>query len=472
MLFAKGERTMKAQFETYVQLAKCCVLREVAKQAFAGELHKNILDISKINIPGREPTMRCCVYKEQAIFAERAKLALGGDDNNPNVIEVIDIACDECPVGGYEITSMCRGCIAHRCKDVCKPGAIITDNKKRTYIDKSKCINCGLCEKACPYNAIHNFKRPCEVACKVNAISMKDTYEAHIDNEKCIACGACVYQCPFGAIMDKSYIVDVIDLILESERKADGKMYAIVAPSIASQFTYVKLGQVVSGIKALGFNHVVEVAAGADLVAAAEAKELAEKGLLANSCCPAFAGYVKIQFPELTHYISHSLSPMAVIAKRIKEKDSDAKVVFIGPCTAKKVEWKQDNVRPYVDCVITFEELFALLESKDINLTSLPEDELNDATYFGRMFAVSGGLVGAVGESLRAQGFNDFEFKPVICNGIEECRKALIKASKNVLEENFIEGMACTGGCIGGAGCLRRSPKNRLEVEKFANEVK
>ena len=462
---------MSVQFETYIQLLKSYVLREVAKRAFEGNLHKGVLDISKINIPGKQDTMRCCVYKEQAVFMERAKLAMGGDDTNPNVIEVIEIACDECPIGGYEITRMCRGCIAHRCKDVCRPNAIITD-QKRTYIDKSKCTNCGACEKVCPYNAIHNFKRPCEVACKTGAISMKKTHEAEIDNDKCIACGSCVYQCPFGAIMDKSYIVDAINLILDSEKEGGAEVYAIIAPSIASQFTYVKLGQVVSAIKALGFNHVMEVAKGADIVAEAEALELVEKGILANSCCPAFVKYVESKFPEQIKLLSCSQSPMTVIAKEIKAKDPTAKVVFIGPCTAKKMEQKRDDVRPYVDCVLTFEELHALFESKDIDLTLLEEDALNDASYFGRMLAVSGGLVGAIGDSLKTQGYNDFEFNPVICDGLDDCRKALLKASKNALAENFIEGMACEGGCVSGAGCLRRSPRNRMDVEKFANEAK
>jgi len=272
--------------------------------------------------------------------------------------------------------------------------------------------------------------------------------------------------------MDKSYIVDAINLLLKSKNEDGSEVYAIIAPSIASQFTYVKLGQVVSAIKELGFSHVIEVAKGADVVAAAEAQELTEKGMLANSCCPAFVKYVETKFPELSEHISHSLSPMTVIAKEIKSNDPNAKMVFIGPCTAKKMEQKRDNVRPYVDCVITFEELYALLESRNIDITLLAEDEINDATYFGRMFAVSGGIVGAIKESLETQGYSDFEFKPAICNGLDDCKKALLKASKNALAENFIEGMACEGGCVGGAGCLRRSPRNRLEIEKFASESK
>jgi MinD superfamily P-loop ATPase len=109
------------------------------------------------------------------------------------------------------------------------------------------------CAKVCPYSAIVDHKRPCERSCKIKAISMSEDKTAKIDNNKCISCGACVYQCPFGAIMDKSYILDAIDLIVKSQNNQAYKVYAVVAPSISSQFTYAKLGQVISGIKQLGF---------------------------------------------------------------------------------------------------------------------------------------------------------------------------------------------------------------------------
>lgn len=176
-------------------------------------------------------------------MSERCKLAMGGDKNNENVIEVIEIACDECPVGGYEVTNAGRGCIAHRCEGACPRGAISFDSNQRAYIDKSKCVECGKCAKVCPYSAIVNDKRPCQNACKVKAISMTESKAACIDNSKCIACGACVYQCPFGAIMDKSFILDVVKLIKESENNTKYKLYAVVAPSISSQFTYAKLGR-------------------------------------------------------------------------------------------------------------------------------------------------------------------------------------------------------------------------------------
>ena len=459
------------KFDTKVQHLKYKVLREVARLAWNDALLDHVLDIPKTIVPGNTPTMRCCVYKERAILGERVKLAMGGDYENPNVIEVIDMACDECPMGGYEVTNACRGCLAHRCEDVCRFGAITFDENHVAHIDKSKCKECGACAKVCPYTAIIGRRRPCENACKIKAISMNENKAAAIDNSKCIACGACVYQCPFGAISDKSYILDVIDIIKKSENNTKYKVFAVVAPAISSQFTYAKLGQVISGLKVLGFHTVIEAALGADMVADAESKELVEKGFLTSSCCPAFVSYIEKSFPDLLPFVSHNLSPMATIAKYIKEHEAPCRIVFIGPCTAKKAEVKKESVREYVDAAMTFEELQALFDSKDLDITTLSEDVLDNASYFGRIFARCGGLSDAVAEGLKENGIDDFVLKTVSCDGIEACRTALLKKSKNMLDGNFIEGMACIGGCIGGAGCLTHGEKNKVEVDKYGREA-
>ena len=459
------------KFDTKVQHLKYKVLREVAREAWAGRLAETAIDIPKTIVPGKVPTMRCCVYKERAILTERVKIAMGGDKKNPNVIEVIDIACDECPMGGYEVTNACRGCLAHRCEDVCRFGAITFDQNHVAHIDKSKCKECGACAKVCPYSAIYNYKRPCETACKAKAISMGEDKQACIDNGKCISCGACVYQCPFGAITDKSFILDVINIIKGSNNNTEYKTFAVVAPSISSQFTYAKLGQVITGLKELGFHTVIEAALGADMVAQAESKELAEKGFLTSSCCPAFVDFIDKNFPDLKQFVSHNLSPMATIAKYIKENEAPAKVVFIGPCTAKKMEVQKDSVKEYVDVAMTFEELQALFDSRDIDITTLDEGVLDNASYFGRIFARSGGLSDAVAEGLKEQGLEDFILKPCACDGIEACEIALLQKSKGRLDANFIEGMACVGGCIGGAGCLTHGEKNKAEVDKYGKEA-
>jgi len=157
----------------------------------------------------------------------------------------------------------------------------------------------------------------------------------------------------------------------------------------------------------------------------------------------------------------------------IKEKEPDAKVVFIGPCIAKKKEFQLGRTRNAVDSVLTYEELCALFDSRNIDLTQLEEVALDEASGHGRKFARSGGVTAAVEQLLREKGIgpDQFDFKPVVCNGISECNMALLKAKKGVLDGNFIEGMACEGGCVQGAGCLIRSPKNRMEVENHAKQA-
>lgn len=458
------------KFDTDVQELKYRVLKEVARATYDGTLLEEYNEIPKKISPGPDSNMRCCIYKERAIVADRIKLALGGNKSNPNVVEVISIACDECPLGGYEVLDRCRGCLAHRCKKACPRDAIIFDERtRRAIIDKTKCINCGLCAKACQYNAIQNFLRPCEQACKVKAISVGEDFAAKINDEKCVQCGACVYQCPFGAIMDKSSIVDVINDIKDSDFSKKYPVYAIVAPAISAQ--YESLGKIITAIKKLGFHNVIEAALGADLVAYNEAKELEEKGFLTSSCCPTFVAYIKKNFPKLIPNISHNPSPMAALAKWIKENEPTAKVVFIGPCVSKKMEIKQESVKPYVDYVLTFEELQALIDARNIDLESLEESPLDNASYFGRIFARVGGLSDAVVQALKEQE-SSFEAKSYICDGIDNFRLALLKAQSGKADFNFIEGMGCVGGCIGGPCCLNHEVKDKTQVDKYGKMSK
>lgn len=454
-------------FETDVQLLKYRVLKAVAKRAYEGTLMESYYEIPKLISPGPKPTMRCCVYKERAIVQERVRLAMGGDRRNLNIIEVIEIACDECPVERYMVSESCRGCISQRCIKTCPKQAISKKNGK-AHIDFDLCIECGRCAKVCPYGAITEHVRPCERSCKVGAIHMNEEKKAEINPEKCISCGACSYACPFGAIMDKSFMVDAINII--RNKKENYKTVAIVAPAIAAQFDGVTLGQVATAIRQLGFDYVVEAAIGADMVADKEAEELVEKGFLTSSCCPAFVDYIKKHVPELADKISHNLSPMAEIGKFVKlGGESPVKCIFIGPCTAKKAEMRLPNVDLWIDSVLTFEELQAMIDAREIEMESLEETSMNDASYFGRIFGRSGGLTEAVLEVIKEKDL-DFEVKAEACDGIEACKAALLKAKFGKLDKNFIEGMACVGGCVGGAASLNHEPKSRMKVDKYGKD--
>lgn len=450
-------------FDTEVQNLKYKVIKELIIAYDNGKLKDVFLDVPKKIMPGPKPTMRCCVYKERAILQERLKLAMGGDKDNPNVVEVIDIACDECPIDGVLVTPACRGCIVHRCVEACPKGAIsIVD--KHSVVDKSKCIECGKCVEACPYNALIMQTRPCVKSCHAGAISVDENKKAKIDNNKCLNCGACVYQCPFGAVSDKSYILDALDILKKSKGNTAYNVYAVVAPSIASQFSYAKIGQVVDGLKRLGFSRVVEAALGADAALVSELEEFKEHGTLTTSCCPSFVRFIEVNFPELTKYVSSTPSPMVITGKLIKERDKNAKVIFIGPCSSKKREFKLEKTGGAIDCVLSFEELQAFFDARSVEISALPESSLDDASYYGRIFARSGGLTEGLKALAEEQGV---EVNPIAMNGLEECRKNLTLLKFNRAANNFFEGMACDGGCINGALCLHHGKHNAADVDKY-----
>lgn len=457
-------------FDTNVQEIKYQVLKEVVKLANKDKLNDAYYEIPRKIIPEDYPTTRCCIYKTRAIVEERTRMALGGDRTNPNVVETISVACDQCREQKYEVSTLCRGCVSHPCQDVCKFGAISFKNN-RAYIDPEHCKECGKCKSVCPYGAILEHICPCMVSCKVKAISINDKNKAEIDNNKCVMCGACVYNCPFGAIVDKSYIVDVVEMLKNSNNNRIYKVYAMIAPAIVSQFKYAKIGQIVNGIKKIGFADVIEVAMGADVVLYNEAQELKEKGRLTTSCCPSFVMTIEKHFPKVKEFMSHNPSPMIETAKFIKKTDPDCKVVFVGPCISKKYEAKRTENDDIVDAVITFEELQALLDGNGVAIENLEEAPLNNGSYFGRIFAKSGGLTEGAAKLL-AESDPDFVVNPLVLNGLEECKLGLLKFDKKLIPNNFLEGMACVGGCMNGAGCLHHGEKNVLDVDKYGREAK
>lgn len=455
-------------FDTDVQYSKYKVLIEVIRRAYEGGLENAYMEIPPLLSPGPKAETRCCIYKERAIIQDRILMAMGGHKNNPNVIEVIDSACDECPIDGIYVTPACRGCMVHSCQGVCPKDAITIVNHKAT-VDKSKCIECGKCTQACPYSAIILQHRPCMVSCKVKAISIAEDKKARIDNSKCISCGACVYKCPFGAITDKSLILDVIDILKKSRNNSRYKVYAVLAPSFFSQCRVTRITQVVTAIRSLGFYRVVEAALGADITLYREAKEWEEKKLLTTSCCPSFVMFVEKFFPELAQHISSSVSPMVETARLIKKADPTAKIVFIGPCTSKKMEYRLEKTEGLIDSVMSFEELQAFCDAFDIDATQLEDTPLDDASYYGRIFSKSGGITQGITDVARDLGVEGI--KPVSMNGIDECRANLLRLKLGKAAENFFEGMACDGGCLNGPVCITHNPRFVHDVEKYAKEA-
>ena len=457
------------KFESNVQYIKYLVNREITERFINGTLDSSLDEIAEKLVPGPKPATRCCIYKERHIIKERAKNAIY-PQTKENVISILHDACDECPVNRFMITEACRGCLGHRCQEVCPRNAIFMVNH-HAYINQELCIECGRCKEVCPFNAISDVKRPCIRSCEIGAIQIDENKKAVIDDSKCVSCGACVHQCPFGAIVDKPFVLDVLNLLKESENNTKYKVYAVVAPAISSQFTNARIEQVITGIEKIGFYHAVEAALGADIVSYHEAHEFAETieemKWKTTSCCPAFVDYVSKKFPELMDHVSKTVSPMVATARLIKSLDEDAKIVFIGPCTAKKMEIKKDDIKDAVDLVITFEELQAMLDAMNIELEKCEDSVLDNASFYGRLFARSGGVSEAVKQVVGHEKFN-VEFKPVAADGLDACTKILRLAKAGKLDGNFIEGMACKCGCIGGAASLSHGPKDVTQVDTYS----
>ncbi len=451
------------KFENHVQKVKNEVYHEVTVLARSGRLNEEKMDIANKLNPGPNPRFRCCIYHERAVTNERVKSTVSGIEKDKNVVEVLYSACNGCTPNRYAVSDMCRGCISNRCRQSCPVGAISIVDKK-AVIDSEKCIECGKCKAACPYDAIADVKRPCMKVCPVDAITVSCDGQADIDDEKCIRCGACVQICPFGAVQDRSQIVQVIQELKQEK----SPVIAMVAPSIAEAFGYTEVGKVVSAIKEIGFKDVVEVALGADVVIRHEALEFADvikdNGVMTSSCCPAFVSYIKKNYPQLEKYISKSVSPMVETAKIIKSVEPNCKVVFFGPCIAKKEEMA-DTV---VDYVLTFEELSGMVDIDSID--DMAVSPLDNASYYGRKFAISGGVSGALKKQLESiEPVGDYNV--ITCNGFDEIDKALRMLKAGRLERTFIEGMACKGGCVKGPVSINLGKTNKKAFERYCSEA-
>ncbi len=452
-------------FENNTQELKYKVLKEAALAGFSNEEGVSTRIIAKKIIDGPLPTFRCCVHKERTIIREQLKYSFG-KVNSPNIVNVIDSACEQCPIDRYTVTNACQGCIAQSCRKSCPVNAVIMVNN-RAYINQERCIECGKCKKTCQFDAISDVKRPCKRSCPVNAIQMDEEKIARIDYSKCISCGHCVYACPFGAITDVSQIYDVSKSLNNQD-----EVYALVAPSISSQFSDSTIAQVKSALKQIGFKDVIEVALGADIVIKTESEEFAQtdKPFITTSCCTAFVNLIDTKYQKVKDNVSSTVSPMIALANLVKEHHPNAKTVFIGPCIAKKDEQKQD-FNGSVDYVITFEELRALLGAKEVDVKEQALDPLNNASYYGRIFAYSGGLLQSVTDYLKAH-HPEIELRGVSANGAKECVKHLTVASVGKQKYNFLEGMICEGGCIHGPSSLTHTRKDIVYVNEYASLAK
>jgi [FeFe] hydrogenase (group B1/B3) len=430
---------------------------------------------------------RCCIHKERAVIKYKMLPILGfGIDQeedelkplsayasealtpraqNPRILTVVDEACTSCVKVNYVVSNLCRGCVARSCALNCPKGAIAYRENGQASIDHTKCISCGICKEACPYHSIVYIPIPCEEACPVKAISKDENGIEKIDETKCIYCGKCINACPFGSIYEVSKVFDVLTAIRDGQ-----KLVAIPAPALMSQYNN-PIVDIFEAIKSIGFHAVEEVAHGAMVTTRNEGEELREKleegqQFMTTSCCPAYTELVNKHVPEMKPFVSTTKSPMYYTAEIVRQKYPDAKVVFIGPCVAKRKEMFNNKS---VDYVWTFEELDSVFEGLGIEITPSGDGaSCCDAPKPGKGFARSGGVAAAV------QGmFPDVSIKPVLVANIDKKNVALLRAfAKGKAPGNFIEVMACEDGCITGPSGKIDGSKSRRIFQKAMEDIK
>ena len=406
---------------------------------------------------------RCCIHKERAVLKYKmlpilgyrideeedeltplsvyASRALERNSTNSSILTVVDEACTACVKTNYVVTNLCKGCVARSCYMNCPKDAITFLDNGQAHINHSKCINCGICKEACMYHSIVYIPVPCEEVCPVKAITKDENGIEHIDESKCIYCGKCINACPFGSIYEISQVFDILSAIKRGEQ-----LVAIMAPSIMSQFNN-SLSEISEAIEKIGFVEAMEVAQGAMETTRREGSELQEKleagqQFMTTSCCPSYIELVNKHMPEMKPFVSHTGSPMYYTIEMAKAKYPEAKIVFIGPCVGKR---KEVMDHPDIDYILTFEEIDTLFTGLDIELQATDKQRMA-APLDGRGFARAGGVISAVQNMYPQLGI-----KPIQVSNLNKKNIGLLRAfTKGKAPGNFVEVMACEGGCISG----------------------
>lgn len=309
----------------------------------------------------------------------------------------------------------------------------------------------------------------CKATCKYEALVYTRGEGPVILKDKCIVCGECVDSCDFGGLAEKIEFLPIVDLLKEKKTA----VYALVAPAITGQFgDDVSMGQIRTALKRMGFEDMIEAALFADILTIKEAFEFnhlvkEEKDFfLTSCCCPIWFNMTKKSFSSLYDHMSPSVSPMIAGGRILKHLYPNAKIVFIAPCLAKKGEIKEPDLIGAIDFVLNFTELKEIFNCLELDLASLPSDEKDQASLGGRLYARTGGVSFAVKTVVsRLEPSRVIKLKAKKADGIPACKKILSDLTENKdISANFVEGMGCVGGCVGG-------PRANIELEKGRNNV-
>lgn len=463
------------------------IRRDLLSKTIKLLLEDNLVESDRIPLemrPKDGDQIRCCIYKDRAVLKYKIMSIFGissadeTDELKPisayfsevldsevdqsQLLSVVDEACSSCKSGEYIVTNMCRGCVGRSCMMSCNKNAIEI-KKGQAIIDEDKCVNCGLCQKACPYHAIIYTPVPCEESCPVKAISKNEQGKERINEDDCIYCGKCIESCPFGAVVEKSHVYHVINKIKKGE-----KLVAMVAPAIMGQFR-AGIQDILNSIKKLGFEAVIEVAEGANKTTLFEAQEWKHKmdegqDFMTTSCCPSYVNLVDRHMPDLKPFVSETKSPMIYTNEIAKAEFPDAQTVFIGPCLGKKHEASKHKD---IDFTLNFEDIGAWMVAKGIEIEATDSDlQRNIAFNDSRTYAYSGGVTGAVVEHLPM----NCDIQPQQIQGIDkQTIRQMKQFAKKEQSFNFLEVMSCEHGCVGGCSTITKPPVAKRQIDKSAS---
>ncbi|UWG96657.1 iron hydrogenase [Dehalobacter sp. DCM] len=326
------------------------------------------------------------------------------------------------------------------------------------------------CDGECSENE-HN----CEAACLFNAIVRDMEGNVMIQDRNCTHCGRCIETCSLHRLVDKKEFIPLVDLLKSKEVP----VFAIVAPAIIGQFGEdVTMGQLRIALKHLGFYGMVEVALFADILSLKESLEFdihvkTDKDfVLTSCCCPVWINMVKKVYNTLVPHISPSVSPMVACGRGIKRLHPEAKVVFIGPCIAKKAEAKEKDIRDAVDAVLTFEELHQIFDATGIVPSAMEDVPSEHSSLGGRIYARTGGVSKSIADTLnRLRPEKSVKIKAIQANGVKECKALLNTILENEITANFYEGMGCVGGCVGGPKAVLSTEEGTKRVNNYGKEA-
>lgn len=341
----------------------------------------------------------------------------------------------------------------------------ITQNRVREKIVQKL----GSCNKDC--ENIRGVSK-CQSICPFNAIfKAENTEEKFIDYDLCMECGRCIEVCPKYNYIGTSDFLPLFELLKNEDS------IAIVAPAISGQFgDGITLDQLREAFITLGFKDMIEVALGADVLSIKEAIEFNEhvhkEGdfIITSCCCPVWINLLKKVYTKLMPEVSPSVSPMIAMGRILKSLNENIKVVFIGPCLAKKSEAKDKELIGAIDYVLTFEEIKLIFEALKISpkdLKGLPS--IDYASTGGRLYARSGGVTEAVWDIVDQLFLEKRKlFSSIHVDGVRNCQALLKDLEEGKVKASFIEGMGCTGGCVGGPKVIISMEAGRESVEKEA----